>query len=101
MRVRWLRRALENLNEEATYIAKDNPRIASEFVHHLHASAAMLADQPNMGRPGRIAGTRELVVPVSLISYRTGFAVVPLKFCGYSIPQENGHNEWVDALRSH
>lgn len=63
MRVRWLRRALENLNEEATYIAKDNPRMASEFVHHLHASAAMLADQPNMGRPGRIAGTRELVVP--------------------------------------
>lgn len=62
MQVRWLRRALENLDEEATCIAKDSPRIASEFVRHLHTSAAMLADQPNMGRPGRISGTRELVV---------------------------------------
>lgn len=62
MKVRWLRRALENLDDEATYIATDSPRMAAEFVRHLHASAAMLADHPNMGRPGRIAGTRELVV---------------------------------------
>jgi addiction module RelE/StbE family toxin len=62
MRVKWLRRALENLDEEATYIASDSPRAAAEFARHLRASAAMLADHPNMGRPGRIAGTRELVV---------------------------------------
>jgi toxin ParE1/3/4 len=62
MRVRWLRRALQNLDEEATYLARDSPRIAGEFVRHLQASAAMLGDHPNMGRPGRIAGTRELVV---------------------------------------
>jgi len=62
MLVKWLRRALENLDQEATYIAKDSPRMASEFVRHLRASAAMLANHPNMGRPGRIAGTRELVV---------------------------------------
>lgn len=36
--------------------------MAAEFVLHLRDSAAMLADHPNMGRPGRIAGTRELVV---------------------------------------
>ena len=62
MNVRWLRRALENLDEEAAYIAKDSSQMALEFVHHLYASALMLADHPNMGRPGRIAGTRELVV---------------------------------------
>ena len=62
MQVRWLRRALENLDQEAEYIAKDNPRMASEFVRHLRASAAMLADHPNIGRVGRISGTRELVV---------------------------------------
>lgn len=62
MQVRWLRRALENLDDEAAYIATDNPRTAAEFVLHMRDSAVMLADHPNMGRPGRIAGTRELVV---------------------------------------
>ena len=60
--VRWLRRALENLDEEAGYISKDSPRMAAEFVLHIQGSAAMLAEHPNLGRPGRIAGTRELVV---------------------------------------
>ena len=62
MQVRWLRRALQNLDDEATYIARDSPRAAAEFVIHLRDSAVMLASHPNMGRPGRIAGTRELVV---------------------------------------
>ena len=62
MRVKWLRRALENLDEEAAYIATDNPRIAAEFVVCMRDSAAILADHPNMGRSGRIAGTRELIV---------------------------------------
>lgn len=62
MLVKWLRRALENLNDEAAYLAEDNPRVAAEFVLHVRNSAAVLADQPNIGRPGRITGTRELVV---------------------------------------
>ncbi|NDU86567.1 MAG: type II toxin-antitoxin system RelE/ParE family toxin [Ferrovum sp.] len=62
MQVKWLRRALENPDEEAAYIATDNPRIAAEFVVHMRASTAMLADQPDMGRPGRVEGTRELIV---------------------------------------
>ena len=62
MRVRWLRRALLNLDQEASYIAQDNPKAAAEFVLHLRDSALMLGEQPNLGRPGRIPGTRELVV---------------------------------------
>jgi len=62
MQLRWLRRALENLDQEASYIAQDSSKAAAEFVLHVRASAAMLCDQPNLGRPGRIAGTRELVI---------------------------------------
>ena len=62
MQLRWLRRALENLDDEAAFLAKDSPQIAAEFVRHLRDSAATLADHPNMGRAGRIAGTRELVI---------------------------------------
>lgn len=63
MRVRWLRRALRNLDEEAAFIAQDSPKsAAAAFVEHLLASAELLAAQPQMGRPGRVPGTRELVV---------------------------------------
>ena len=62
MRVKWLRRALLNLDHEATYIAQGNPKAAAEFVLLMRDSALMLGQQPNLGRPGRIPGTRELVV---------------------------------------
>ena len=62
MQIKWLRRAPLNLDEEAAYLAKDSPRMTSEFVQHLRDSVAMLVQHPNMSRPGRIAGTRELVV---------------------------------------
>lgn len=62
MPVKWLRQALRNLDQEAAYIAQDSPQSAAEFVTHLLASAQMLATHPQMGRPGRVPGTRELVV---------------------------------------
>lgn len=62
MRVRWLRRALRNLDDEAAYIARDSPKSAAEFIHHVIASVATLGDHPHMGRAGRVPGTRELVV---------------------------------------
>jgi len=57
-----LRQALRNLDEEAAYIAQDSPQSAAVFVRHLMASVQMLAQHPQMGRPGRVPGTRELVV---------------------------------------
>lgn len=62
MQVKWLRQALRNLDEEAAYIAQDSPQSAAGFVEHVLASAQMLAAHPQMGRPGRVPGTRELVV---------------------------------------
>ncbi|MDP2808688.1 MAG: type II toxin-antitoxin system RelE/ParE family toxin [Rhodocyclaceae bacterium] len=62
MQVKWLRRALRNLDEEAACIAQDSPGSAADFVAHMMQSARMLAAHPHMGRPGRVPGTRELVV---------------------------------------
>ena len=62
MRVRWLRKALLNLDQEADYIAQDNVIAAAKFVLHLRDSALLLSKQPDLGRPGRIPGTRELVI---------------------------------------
>lgn len=62
MRVRWLRAALQNLDTEAEYIARDSPAAAARVVASVEESVRYLATHPAMGRPGRVPGTRELVV---------------------------------------
>ena len=72
MRVRWLNRALQNLEDEASYIAQDDPKAARIVVQRIFNQVDKLADNPALGRPGRIHGTRELVVPITryIIPYR-------------------------------
>ena len=72
MRVRWLRKALRNLDEEAAYIANDDSAAARMVVERVLNAVAMLAQQPDMGRPGRVPGTRELVGPRTryIVPYR-------------------------------
>jgi addiction module RelE/StbE family toxin len=62
VRVKWLRRALRNLEEEADYIARDDPQAAAQVVERIAASVDLLATHPALGRPGRVPGTRELIV---------------------------------------
>ena len=61
MRVKWLREARANLNAEAEYISQDNPA-AGRVVAAVESAVAGLAKHPAMGRPGRVVGTRELIV---------------------------------------
>ena len=63
MQVKWLRRALHNLEQEAAYIARDNPQAAATLVIEADASTRLLALHPDLGRPGRVPGTRELILP--------------------------------------
>lgn len=72
MRVRWLNKALQNLEDKAAYIAKDDPKAARIVVQRIFSQVDKLADNPALGKPGRIHGTRELVVPDTryIIPYR-------------------------------
>ncbi|MBF0292596.1 MAG: type II toxin-antitoxin system RelE/ParE family toxin [Nitrospinae bacterium] len=72
MRVKWTRTALSNLDSEASYIALDDPAAASRMVSRIVNGVAALRAHPAMGRPGRVPGTRELVVGGTpyLIPYR-------------------------------
>lgn len=72
MQVKWLNRGLENLDDEASHIAKNDPEAARLVVSRIWKVVNLLADNPSMGHPGRIHGTRELVVPDSryVIPYR-------------------------------
>jgi toxin ParE1/3/4 len=72
VRVRWLRTALANLAAEAEYIAVDDPAAAARVVTAIHDGVQNLRRYPSMGRPGRVTGTRELVVPGTpyIVPYR-------------------------------
>jgi plasmid stabilization system protein ParE len=60
--IKWLRAARQNLDDEATYIAQDDAAAASRVVARVLEAVAQLAQQPGLGRPGSVPGTRELVV---------------------------------------
>ncbi len=72
MRIKWLRTALRNLDDEAEYISRDSPTAAAKVVTGIVKAVALLGQFPSLGRPGRVAGTRELVVSGTpyIIPYR-------------------------------
>jgi addiction module RelE/StbE family toxin len=68
----WSPRAIEHLAHLREYIARDNPNAANRVASALLEAVERLAQLPNLGRPGRVAGTRELVVPGTpyIVTYR-------------------------------
>ncbi|MHB8173696.1 MAG: type II toxin-antitoxin system RelE/ParE family toxin [Nitrospirota bacterium] len=63
MRILWTEGAVGNLDEIETYIAKDKPGAAVETVIRIIEAVEILAEHPSAGRPGRLDGTRELIIP--------------------------------------
>jgi len=72
VRIRWLDEALSDLIEIRKYIAADKPQTASSVAGLIMRSVEPLAEHPDIGRPGRIEGTRELILTALpyIIPYR-------------------------------
>ena len=72
MRVVWSDRALTNLSAIGAYLTERNPRAATRIVDAIGGTVEGLMLHPQRGRPGRIPGTRELIVPRTkyLVAYR-------------------------------
>jgi toxin ParE1/3/4 len=72
MKVVWSPRAIKHLVSLRDFIAKDSEHSAALVAKRILASIELLQKQPEMGRPGRVLGTRELVVPDTpcIIPYR-------------------------------
>jgi toxin ParE1/3/4 len=62
MQVKWLRKALRNLERAHAYIEKDNPEAAIRMVLKIQVAVDRLAQFPLMGIVGRVKGTRELII---------------------------------------
>jgi len=48
---------------QIAYIAERNPQAALDMATAIRVATDRRASYPHMGRPGRVNGTRELVVP--------------------------------------
>jgi toxin ParE1/3/4 len=72
MKVVWSRRAIRHLVYLREYIEKDSEQNAALVAKRILQAVDLLQTQPAMGRPGRVLGTRELVVPDTpyIIPYR-------------------------------
>jgi toxin ParE1/3/4 len=63
MKIIWSPQAIEQFRELHDFIAEDSVEAAAEMCSKILRLVELLAVHPHAGRPGRIAGTRELVVP--------------------------------------
>ncbi|MDB9536067.1 type II toxin-antitoxin system RelE/ParE family toxin [Dolichospermum planctonicum CS-1226] len=72
MQVKWLRRALRNLEQARNYVFQDNPTAAQELIIKIQNAANQLQNYPFMGKNGRVEGTRELIISNSpyILIYR-------------------------------
>jgi len=63
LRLRWTRLAEADLDSIADYIGQDSPVAAARVILELIDQAeTLLTSHVAMGRPGRVIGTRELVI---------------------------------------
>ena len=72
MRLEWSAYALADRIAIFDYIEADSPRAAVAVDDRIREQAETLAHFPNSGRPGRIEGTRELVISRTpyIVAYR-------------------------------
>jgi len=72
VKVRWTRLAVDDLNQAHEYISADRPLAARSIMERIESAVKALRAHPEIGRRGRVAGTRELVVSRTpfIIAYR-------------------------------
>lgn len=87
---RYFRR-LEDIHER---IAAENPTTASRMIERIRSVVARVAASPALGWPGRVAGTRELVISGTpyIVPYRVVGDVVQI------ITILHGAQRWPDRL---
>ena len=87
---RYFRR-LEDIRE---HIAVDNPAAAIRIVERIRSAVTRLAASPALGRPGRVVGTRELVISGTpyIVPYRVKGDIVQI------ITILHGAQRWPDDL---
>ncbi|MBI4849527.1 MAG: type II toxin-antitoxin system RelE/ParE family toxin [Nitrospirae bacterium] len=73
MHLEWTVPALNDLKDAGDFIFQDSPQSAKRMAERVQEAVEYLIEYPNMGRHGRVSGTRELIVSGTpfIVVYRT------------------------------
>ena len=90
MKIVWSRRAIRHFVRLRERIEKDSEQNAALVAGRILNAVELLQAHPELGRPGRTVGTRELVVPQTpyVIPYRVRHDSLEL------IAVFHGHQQW-------
>jgi addiction module RelE/StbE family toxin len=92
MKIRRTRTALADVRSLPVYVSADNPTAAEDILEGLSALIHHLRQHPDMGRKGRVPGTRELVMSPYVIAYRVrGYEIAIIAVI-------HGARKWPDPL---
>lgn len=75
MKVRWRKNAQLDLAEIDTHIRQENPQAANRVVSAIRQETMQLAHTPQVGRPGRVESTRELII--ANLPYIVAYQIMP------------------------
>jgi hypothetical protein len=81
------------------YLEADSPRAAILIDDRIEAQVELLTDTPEIGRPGRIEGTRELVIQRTPYMRPTGLNARPSRSCGSCMVLKSGRTRWSPSER--
>jgi toxin ParE1/3/4 len=63
VKIVWTIQAIHDLVQVREYIASDNPGAAAGIARRIIQATEKLTANPEIGRTGRLRGTRELIIP--------------------------------------
>jgi toxin ParE1/3/4 len=95
MNIRWSPQALRDLASVRAFVAEDDPAAAQRLVLRIvDAIETLLPEHPAIGRPGRVPGTRELVIPRTpyVVPYRVRRGTLQV------LRVYHGARKWPDQL---
>ncbi len=95
MRIEWTFLAMNDREAIFDYLEADSPRAAIMIDDRIEAQVELLIETPEIGRPGRIEGTRELVIQRTpyIAAYRIDGEIVRI------LRVLHGAQEWPDELQ--
>ena len=91
----WTTRALTEFDEIIAYIRSQDPVTADQVAARIDERVGLLLSHPGLGRPGRVLGTRELVVAPFIVAYEvTDDLIIVLAVL-------RGSRLWPRSFRAH
>lgn len=94
MQIQWTKNAKKNLLHVEKHIAKDNQTAAIATILKIIRSIEILLDHPEIGRPGRVFGTHELIINGTpyIVAYRVKINTIEI------LRVLHGAMQWPDSL---